>query len=302
MRVQAVGLGKSFGKRRAVDEVSFEIRPGVVTGFLGPNGSGKSTTLRLMLGLDKGDGHTLYDGRPLKSYRDVSRVVGAHLDAKLFHPQRRARAHLRMLAAESHLPDARVEEVIGLMGLQEVARQRPKSFSLGMGQRLGLAGALLGDPQVLLLDEPANGLDPATIHWLRDFLTRYAATGKSVLVSSHLLSEMELLADDLIVIARGRLLANEPAAEFIRRNSRAEVLARVDDVARLKAELEHRGVEAVQEGSWLRVFGVEPDAIGEAAFVAGLRVFELTRQRASLEEAFLKLTNDSQDYETGAVA
>lgn len=302
MRVQAVGLGKSFGKRRAVDEVSFEIRPGVVTGFLGPNGSGKSTTLRLMLGLDKGDGQTLYDGRKLTSYRDVSKVVGAHLDAKLFHPQRRARAHLRMLAAESNLPKARVEEVIALMGLQEVARQRPKSFSLGMGQRLGLAGALLGDPQVLLLDEPANGLDPATIHWLRDFLTRYAATGKSVLVSSHLLSEMELLADDLIVIARGKMVANEPAADFIRRYSRAEVLVRVDDVNLLLANLTSRGIDAAQEGAWLRVFGVEPDVIGEAAFSIGLKVFELSRQRASLEEAFLNLTSDSQDYQTGAVA
>ena len=300
MQVQAIGLGKSFGSRRAVDDLNFTVRPGVVTGFLGPNGSGKSTTLRLMLGLDKGDGHTLFGGKPLKQYKDVSRVVGSHLDAKFFHPQRRARAHLTMLAAESNIPRSRVDEVIELLGLSEVARSRPKTFSLGMGQRLGLAGALLADPQVLLLDEPANGLDPATIHWLRDFLGRYAAQGRSVLVSSHLLSEMELLADDLLLIARGKLLANEPAADFIKRNSRTEVMARVDDVAKLQDALRGQGLESAVEGSWLRVFGAATDQIGEAAFTNGVRVWELTPQRASLEEVFLSLTDEQQEFETGA--
>lgn len=298
MRVEAAGLGKSFGSRRAVNDLSFALEPGRVTGFLGPNGSGKSTTLRLMLGLDHGEGQTLFDGKPLSEFERVTTVVGAHLDAKLFHPQRTARNHLMMLAAEANLPASRVDEVIALMGLSSVANSRPKTFSMGMGQRLGLAGAILGRPEVLLLDEPANGLDPATIHWLRDFLRAYAALGRCVFVSSHLLSEMELMADDIIVIARGNLVASESMESFISRSSRNDVVVRTSDNQRLLAELQANGFAAAIEGTGVAVTGIDTDTIGHIAFETGLRVFELTARRASLETAFLELTDSAQDYQT----
>ena len=185
MRIEARSLDKHFGSVHAVKDLSFTVEPGRVTGFLGPNGSGKSTTMRLMLGLDSGGGETLYDGKKLSSHYPVTRTIGAHLDAKFFHPKRTAYSHLRMLGAEAGISKARVHEVLKLVGLESVAKKRPGGFSLGMGQRLGLAGAILADPQVLMLDEPANGLDPQSIQWLRDFLKHYASTGKSVLVSSH---------------------------------------------------------------------------------------------------------------------
>ena len=209
MIVEAQGLTKRYGSVTAVDDLSFTVTPGRITGFLGPNGSGKSTTMRLMLGLDHGGGRTLFGARPLVEQRPVSKVVGAHLDAKFFHPKRSARAHLRMMGSEAGVTRQRVDEVIDLVGLDGVATKKPGGFSLGMGQRLGLATAILTEPEVLLLDEPANGLDPQSIQWLRDFLTYYARAGRAVLVSSHLLSEMELMADHLVVIARGRLLADE---------------------------------------------------------------------------------------------
>ena len=299
MLVEAKNLGKTFGQRRAVDDLSFTLAPGKVTGFLGPNGSGKSTTLRLMLGLDVGDGETTFDGKPLTAYDDVTTIVGAHLDAKLFHPQRTARNHLRMLAAEADISDDRVDEVIALMGLTSVAKARPKSFSMGMGQRLGLAGAILGNPNVLLLDEPANGLDPATIHWLRDFLRAYAGLGRTVLVSSHLLSEMELMADDLIVIARGQLVANEPTSSFIDRSTRNDVYVRSADDAQLLDVLTAKGFTARMSDSGLSVLGLDTDTVGHIAFETGLRVFELSERRASLETAFLELTSNAQEFETG---
>lgn len=299
MLVEAKNLGKSFGSRRAVGDLSFTLQPGRVTGFLGPNGSGKSTTLRLMLGLDVGDGETTFDGKPLTSFTDVTRVVGAHLDAKLFHPQRTARNHLRMLAAEADISDERVDEVMALMGLSSVAKARPKSFSMGMGQRLGLAGAILGNPHVLLLDEPANGLDPATIHWLRDFLRAYAALGRTVLVSSHLLSEMELMADDLIVIARGSLVANESTSSFIDRSTRNDVFVRTTDNQSLISVLTSKGFTATASGEGLSVLGVDTDSVGHIAYESGLRVLELSERRASLETAFLELTSNAQEFETG---
>ncbi len=299
MLVEAKNLGKTFGQRRAVDDLSFTLAPGKVTGFLGPNGSGKSTTLRLMLGLDVGDGETTFDGKPITAYDDVTTIVGAHLDAKLFHPQRTARNHLRMLAAEADISDDRVDEVIALMGLTSVAKARPKSFSMGMGQRLGLAGAILGNPNVLLLDEPANGLDPATIHWLRDFLRAYAGLGRTVLVSSHLLSEMELMADDLIVIARGQLVANEPTSSFIDRSTRNDVYVRSADDAQLLDVLTAKGFTARMSDSGLSVLGLDTDTVGHIAFETGLRVFELSERRASLETAFLELTSNAQEFETG---
>ena len=302
MLIETRGLCKSFGSHKAVDDLSFTVKPGVVTGFLGPNGSGKSTTLRLMLGLDLGEGQTLFDGKPLKSYSRVSKVVGTHLDAKLFHPQRTARAHLRMLAAESGISNKRVDELIEFIGLSDVAKKRPKGFSLGMGQRLGLAGALLADPEVLFLDEPANGLDPATIHWLRDFLKSYAARGRSVLVSSHLLSEMELMADELIVIAKGRLITQESIQEFINRSSRNEVIVRTTNNARLAFVLHEKGIPATNQGDFVSVASADTDTVGHIAFESDLRVLELRIQRASLEQAFLDATSGQQEFETGASA
>ncbi len=224
--IEVSGLAKSFGDVRAVGGVSFVVPDGVVTGFLGPNGSGKSTTMRLMLGLDHGGGATTFDGRRLTEVASVTRTVGAHLDAKYFHPKRTARAHLRMLATEARVPDSRVDEVLEVFGLTAVAGKRPKGFSLGMGQRLGLAGAVLAEPRALMLDEPANGLDPQSIHWMRDFLTAYAGRGNAVLVSSHLLSEMQLMADHVVVIAKGELVADGTMADLVASSTRNDVLLR----------------------------------------------------------------------------
>ena len=300
MTVEAIGLGKSYGSTRAVDELSFELRPGVVTGFLGPNGSGKSTTMRLMLGLDRGDGATLWDGRPLREHEHVTRMVGAHLDAKFFHPSRSARNHLRMLGTEASVPATRVDEVLRLVGLEDVARRRPSGFSLGMGQRLGLAGAILASPKVLLLDEPANGLDPQSIQWLRDFLQDYAQRGNVVFVSSHLLSEMQLMAQHLVVIAAGRMVADESLDEFVARSTRNDVLVRCADPDRLMEALAAEGLVAVREGDdGLAVTTADTDRVGDVAFRAGLGVRELTARTASLEQAFLELTSEGQQYATG---
>jgi ABC-2 type transport system ATP-binding protein len=303
MTVEAIGLGKTYGSTRAVDALSFELRPGMVTGFLGPNGAGKSTTMRLMLGLDGGDGTTLWDGKPLVEHEHVTRVVGAHLDAKFFHPSRTARNHLRMLATEASIPASRIDEVIRLVGLDEVATKRPSGFSLGMGQRLGLAGAILAAPKVLLLDEPANGLDPQSIQWLRDFLRHYAGQGNTVFVSSHLLSEMALMAEHLVVIAAGRLIADESLDDFVARSTRNDVLVRCSDPAALATALAAVGVVASPEGpDGLAVQTADTDRVGDVAFRAGVAVRELTRRTASLEEAFLELTNDQQQFRTGDVA
>lgn len=300
MTITATGLGKSYGRVRAVDDVSFTVHPGRVTGFLGPNGSGKSTTMRLMLGLDRGQGTTTYDGIPLTSAPSTTRAVGVHLDAKVFHPNRTARNHLRMLAAEANLPDRRVDEVIDLVGLTAVARSKPKSFSLGMGQRLGLAGAILADPKALLLDEPANGLDPQSIHWLREFLRFYASQGREVLVSSHLLSEIQLMADDVIVIAKGKLIASGTMGDFVSRSTKSSVLIRCTDRDALGAVLKTRGMPSEPEGvDGLSVIADSTDVVGDAAHHAGVLVRELTMRRASLEEAFLELTADDEQFAFG---
>lgn len=301
MIVEAQGLTKRYGSVTAVDDLSFAVQPGHITGFLGPNGSGKSTTMRIMLGLDRGDGTTLYDGRPLVEHRPVTRVVGAHLDAKFFHPRRPARAHLRMLGSEAGVTRARVDEVIDLVGLGGVADKRPGGFSLGMGQRLGLASAILAQPRVLLLDEPANGLDPQSIQWLRDFLTYYARQGASVLVSSHLLTEMQLMADHLVVIARGRLVADESMASFVARSTKNDVLVRCADPVALAGALRSQGLVATEVGAdGLAVTGATTDRVGEIAFTAGVALRELVFRQASLEDAFLELTSDAQDFATGA--
>ena len=296
------GLRKEYGSTVAVDDLSFTVADGKVTGFLGPNGSGKSTTMRLMLGLDHGGGTTLYDGQPLAQLDSVSQVVGAHLDAKYFHPKRTARNHLRMLAQEADLPASRVDDVIELMGLSSVADKAPGGFSLGMGQRLGLAGALLAAPRTLMLDEPANGLDPQSIHWLRDFLKDYAAQGNSVLVSSHLLSEMELMADHVVVIAKGRLVADASMAEIVAQSRRNDVLVRTDaaELDRLSGELAAKGFTVEREGAdGLAVSGATTDEVGRAAHTQGVLLLELTARVASLEEAFLELTDSDQQYKVG---
>lgn len=301
--VEVVGLTKTYGRTRAVDRLSFTLSPGVVTGFLGPNGSGKSTTMRLMLGLDRGQGVTNWFGQPLTGFSKVSTVVGSHLDAKCFVPSRTARAHLRMMAAESGVSKERVDEVIELVGLTQVAKNRPKSYSLGMAQRLGLAGALLAQPKVLLLDEPANGLDPQSIQWLRDFLRHYAAQGNIVFVSSHLLSEMQLIAEHVVVISRGQLIANEDVGTFVRRSTRNDVFVRSPQRDRLLAALAEEGVVAEADGKdGIAVKSADTDRVGDVAFRYSIPLAELTARSASLEQAFLELTTGEQQFATGSPA
>lgn len=293
-------LGKSFGSVRAVDDLSFTVPDGVVTGFLGPNGAGKSTTMRLMLGLDHGDGRTTFDGSPLQDHAYPSRVVGTHLDARPFLPARTARDHLRMLATEARLPESRIDEVLAMVGLTEVANERPKTFSLGMAQRLGLAGAVLAEPHALMLDEPANGLDPQSIQWLREFLRHYASDGRAVLVSSHLLSEMQLMADHVVVIARGRLVADGTMDELV--SQRSDVYVRSSDDARLAALLRAAGGTATDEDHAIGVVGLSTDQIGQLAYDAEITILELANRKASLEETFMELTGDGQQFAFGSAS
>ncbi|QNN53786.1 ATP-binding cassette domain-containing protein [Nocardioides mesophilus] len=295
--IEARGLAKTYGGKPAVSDLSFEVHPGSVTGFLGPNGAGKSTTMRLMLGLDRGAGTTTFDGVPFTSLHHPMRHVGALLEAKPFHPTRRARNHLRMLAAANAIPVSRVDEVLEQLGLASVARGKPRTFSLGMGQRLGLAAALLGDPHTLILDEPANGLDPQGIQWIRELLKSFAASGRSVFVSSHLLSEMALMADELVVIGRGRLIASGPIGDFVKSSRHNSVLARSPQATELAEALRGRGaqVEALEPGL-LSVTGLDAAAIGDVAFDASIRLHELAPRTATLEEAFLEATEASQEY------
>ena len=297
MLVQAQGLTKRYGGRAAVDDLSFTVRPGRVTGFLGPNGAGKTTTLRLMLGLAGGGGRTLFDGRPYRELPCPPRAVGAVLDARTFHPRRGARDHLRMLAAAAGVGDRRVDQVLDQVGLAAVAGRAAGGFSLGMAQRLGLAAALLADPRALLLDEPTDGLDPQGVAWLRDLLRAAAARGATVLVSSHLLAEMQLLADHVVVIGRGRLLADAPLDELVRRVARDRVLVRSPDAARLAGLLVGRGavVERTGDGE-LTVAGLDARAVGDLAHEHRLRVHQLATRSASLEAAFLALTGGEVEY------
>jgi ABC-2 type transport system ATP-binding protein len=296
--VEARGLGKAYDGKQAVADLSFDVQPGSVTGFLGPNGAGKSTTMRLMLGLDHGAGTTTFDGRPFTELEQPMRHVGSLLEAKPFHPTRTARNHLRMLAAANGIGLRRVDEVLEQLGLAAVARKKPKTFSLGMGQRLGLAAALLGDPHTLILDEPANGLDPQGIQWIRELLKGFAATGRSVFVSSHLLSEMALMADELVVIGRGRLIASGPIEDFVRTSSHNSVLVRSPQAADLVDVLLAGGaqVDPVEPGA-LSVTGLDVAAVGDLAFEHGIRLHELSRRVATLEEAFLEATHAAQEFE-----
>jgi ABC-2 type transport system ATP-binding protein len=295
--IEARELTKSYGGKPAVADLSFDVRPGSVTGFLGPNGAGKSTTMRLMLGLDVGHGTTTYDGRRFHELDLPMRRVGALLEAKPFHPTRKARDHLRMLAAANGIPVRRVDEVLEQLGLAEVARKKPKTFSLGMGQRLGLAAALLGDPDTLILDEPANGLDPQGIQWMRRLLQHLAGEGRSVLVSSHLLSEMALMADHLVVIGKGRLIASGPIEEFVKGSAHNAVVVRTPDGAALAEALRDAGhaVEVLADGG-LSVRGIDARVVGDLAFEAGIRLHELTNRTATLEEAFLERTAGAEEF------
>ncbi|MGD9959153.1 ATP-binding cassette domain-containing protein [Nocardioides sp.] len=296
--IEARGLGKVYGGKPAVTDLTFDVHPGTVTGFLGPNGSGKSTTMRLMLGLDHGSGTTTFDGRPFTALAHPMRHVGALLEAKPFHPTRKARNHLLMLAVANGIPASRVDQVLEQLGLAEVARKRPKTFSLGMGQRLGLAAALLGDPHTLILDEPANGLDPQGIQWMRQLLTSLAAQGRSVFVSSHLLSEMALMADHLVVIGKGRMIASGPVADFVKSARTGAVLVRTPQASELAALLgAQEGVVVTPEHDGLRVTGLEADRIGDLAFDNQIRLHELATQMATLEEAFLEATSGAEEFQ-----
>jgi ABC-2 type transport system ATP-binding protein len=294
--ITAKGLYKRYRKTVAVDHLSFDVRPGVVTGFLGPNGSGKSTTMRLMLGLDHGEGETLFDGKQFGTIRRPMNEVGALLEAKPFHPTRSARNHLRMLAAGNRIADKRVDEVMEFVGLGDVRRKKPKGYSLGMAQRLGLAQALLGDPQTLLLDEPTNGLDPHGIHWMRDVLKTLASEGRTIFVSSHLLSEMQLMADELVVIGRGTMIFNGDVDTFVREFTQSQVVVRGPETAGLTEALKAEGAEVVSEDDALVVSGLEIGKVGHLAFTAGVELHELSTRRASLEEAFMSATGASEEF------
>ena len=296
--IEVVGLSKRFGEVLAVDDLSFSVEPGRVTGFLGPNGAGKSTTMRAIVGLDRPTAGTVrIDGYRYAHDRAPLHRVGALLEAKAVHPGRSAYNHLLFMAQSNGIPRKRVGEVLALVGLDAVAKKRTKTYSLGMGQRLGIASALLGDPSVLLLDEPVNGLDPEGIIWVRNLLKALAAEGRAVLVSSHLMAEMALTADHLVVIGRGRLIADTTVAEFVEQAGQRSVLVRTPDGTALRAALEQHGaaVTASDDGGLL-VTGLEAPAIGQAAADTGTVLHELTPQRASLEEAFMELTRDSVEF------
>ncbi|WP_067829230.1 ATP-binding cassette domain-containing protein [Nocardia inohanensis] len=295
--IQARGLGKRYGETVAVDDLSFDVAPGVVTGFLGPNGAGKSTTMRLMLGLDHGSGRTLFDGRTYAELADPARAVGVMLDARAVHPKRTARGHLRMVAAGAGIERRRVDEVLDMVGLSSAGDKRAGGFSLGMQQRLGLATALLGDPAVLILDEPANGLDPEGVRWLRDLLKQLARQGRTIFVSSHLLNEMAHLADSLIVVGAGRLIAAESVAQFVNRNSAPQITARTARPGELVDLLSRNGFQAqIAADGAVVVAGNDRQAVAELAMRAGLLVTELTQAQTSLEEAFFHATADAAQY------
>jgi ABC-2 type transport system ATP-binding protein len=300
--IAARGLTKRYGNKLAVDALSFDVKPGYVTGFLGPNGAGKSTTMRMIMGLDAPDsGSVTVNGR---RYHDLGwplRDVGALLEARAIHPGRSARAHLWMLARTNQIPRARVDEVLDLVGLSSVADQRAGQFSLGMSQRLGIAVALLGDPGVLMFDEPVNGLDTDGIRWVRTLLRQLASEGRAVFVSSHLMSEMALTADHVVVIGKGRLIAEMPIDEFTARNSNAYIRVRSPNLTQLQAVLEGAGatVTAGDDGS-LAVRGTTQEQIGEMAWRNGIMLHELSTQSASLEEAFVESTEGNLEFSGGA--
>ncbi len=315
--IVAENLTKRYGSTTAVDGVSFTVRPGLVTGFLGPNGAGKSTTMRMIVGLDApNDGSVTVGGQRYAQSRTPLTEVGVLLDAKAVHTGRSARAHLRAMAATHGIPNSRVDEVIALTGLEAVARKRAGKFSLGMGQRLGIAAALLGDPSTLVLDEPVNGLDPEGVRWVREFVRHLAREGRTVLLSSHLMSEMAQTADHVIVLGCGRVLADAPLGELVAAWTANEVLVRTPQPADLAAALAtidparagdaggaggDVAVEDAGDGT-LRVVGLPAAAIGDVAAARGIPLHELTPRTGSLEEAYLALTEGSVQYKTKEIA
>ena len=300
--IEVRGLSKRYGEKLAVDNLSFNVEPGKVTGFLGPNGAGKTTTMRLILGLDYPTaGEVAIHGKSYRQLEYPMREVGALLDAKAVHGGRSAYNHLLCLAQTNNIPKRRVNEVLALVGLTEVAKKRSKGFSLGMSQRLGIAATLLGDPDVLMFDEPVNGLDPEGIRWIRNLMKALAAEGRTVFVSSHLMSEMENTADDIIVIGRGKLIANTTIEKFIAENSTETVRVRTPQIDAMAKAVAAAGGTATSSGDGsLLVQGLPAERVGDVAFEAGVRLHELSQARASLEEAFMELTADSVEYHAGA--
>ncbi|MFE6400308.1 ABC transporter ATP-binding protein [Streptomyces alboflavus] len=300
--IELEGLTKRYGEKVAVNNLTFTVHPGTVTGFLGPNGAGKSTTMRMMLGLDNPTaGDVRIDGKHYAQLKDPLKYIGALLDAKAMHGGRSAFNHLLCLAQSNGIPRARVHKVLDTVGLTAVARKKAKGFSLGMGQRLGIAGALLGDPEILMFDEPVNGLDPEGIHWIRNLMKSLAAQGRTVFVSSHLMSEMALTAEHLVVIGQGRLLADTSMSDFIRQNSRSYVRLRSPQRERLLDVLHEAGITAVEAGNGtLEVDGAGSEQLGELAAQHQLVLHELSPQQASLEEAFMQLTAESVEYHAHA--
>ncbi|MFG3247175.1 ABC transporter ATP-binding protein [Streptomyces sp. NPDC048187] len=296
--IELEGLTKRYGEKVAVNNLSFTVRPGIITGFLGPNGAGKSTTMRMVLGLDRPtSGDVRIDGKHYEQLKDPLTYIGALLEAKAWHGGRSAYNHLLCLAQSNGIPAGRVREVLDTVGLSAVARKKTKGFSLGMGQRLGIAAALLGDPRILMFDEPVNGLDPEGIHWIRNLMKTLASQGRTVFVSSHLMSEMALTADHLVVIGQGRLLADTSMAEFIAENSRSYVRIRTPQREQLLDALHGAGVPVTEAAEGvLEVDGDKSEAVGELAARQQIVLHELSPQRASLEEAFMQLTAESVEY------
>ncbi|GAB3578433.1 ABC transporter ATP-binding protein [Amycolatopsis endophytica] len=299
--IEARGLTKRYGTTLAVNDLSFDVAPGEVTGFLGPNGAGKSTTMRMILGLDNPtSGRVTIGGKRYTELKNPLRTVGALLDAKWVHPNRSARAHLAWMAKSNHLPMRRVDEVLEIVGLSTVANKRAGGFSLGMSQRLGIAGALLGDPEVLLFDEPVNGLDPEGILWIRKFMHRLADEGRTVFVSSHLLSEMALTASNLVVIGKGKLISQSTTKEFVARASENTVKVRSPQLDKLRSLLPADSAADTDDG--ILVSGLDSEKIGELAAGNGIVLHELSPQTGSLEQAFMQITGDSVEYHTGLEA
>ncbi|WP_046733654.1 ABC transporter ATP-binding protein [Streptomyces humi] len=303
--IEARQLTKRYGEKTAVDGLDFVVRPGTVTGFLGPNGAGKSTTMRMVVGLDAPtSGSVTVNGLPYARHRAPLQEVGALLEARSIHPGRSARNHLRALALTHGIPRRRVDEVIELAGLDSVAGKRAGAFSLGMGQRLGIAAALLGDPQTVMLDEPVNGLDPEGVLWIRNLLTSLAEEGRTVFVSSHLMSEMALVADHLIVVGRGRLLADTTVRDLVRRAGGDTVHVATQDPARLRDVLAGPDVDVTGRigSEELEVTGLSAREIGLKAAEHGIALFELSTRQVSLEQAFMDLTKDAVEYHGSATA
>jgi ABC-2 type transport system ATP-binding protein len=299
--IEARGLTKRYGETVAVDNLSFSVAPGKITGFLGPNGAGKTTTMRLILGLDRPTSGTVtIEGRPFRQVTQPMRQVGALLDAKALHGGRSAYNHLLCVAQSNNLPASRVKEVLALVGLTDVAKRRARGFSLGMGQRLGIAAALLGDPKILMFDEPVNGLDPEGILWIRNLMKALAAEGRTVFVSSHLMSEMENTADHLLVIGRGKLIADCTVDEFIASNSQLRVRVRTPQPDQLAKLVATAGGTAHEPGDGsIVISGLEPSQVGDLAYENSVRLHELAPLQASLEQAFMELTASSVEFRAG---